>query len=218
MVLTEAIIAARGLKLLHSAGGWLERYRDGKLVEARRELFEDFVVELVPRLLEAEQRLAAAYTDAEALRARVAELESRGGRTLLDNCAIEAQREPIDERRRMLAYAAAGGGPTCLSVAQLSRAERTIRELDPTDVLVLADLGSGGGDARGATAVVRSRWPSSYSTLRSAGCVARPDETWDGMHQLAVTPAGAAVLEVLADYVTVRRHDLGTGWLPAEER
>jgi hypothetical protein len=59
---------------------------------------------------------------------------------VLDNYGYEAAREPMDERRRMLAYAAAGSVHHTLTIAQLARVERMIRELDPDDLVVLAKL------------------------------------------------------------------------------
>lgn len=56
------------------------------------------------------------------------------------NYVLEAAREPTDERRRMLAFGAAWSLDPELSMAQLARVERTIRELDPEDVALLKHL------------------------------------------------------------------------------
>lgn len=53
------------------------------------------------------------------------------------NIGFEAAREAMDERIKMLAYAEAGCIDTSLTIAQKARAERALRELDPTDVLGL---------------------------------------------------------------------------------
>ncbi|MFO0685353.1 MAG: hypothetical protein U0234_25060 [Sandaracinus sp.] len=94
--------------------------------------------------------LAKVADAARALEARVEDLGARVARLLADgemqrvwrNIAFEAQREAIDERRRMLAYAIVGTVSSAdrLSVAQVARVERTMRELDPHDLHVLADV------------------------------------------------------------------------------
>lgn len=56
------------------------------------------------------------------------------------NYEFEAAREATDERRRMLAFASAWSVSPELSIAQLARVERTIRELDPDDVSLLKHL------------------------------------------------------------------------------
>src|SRR5258708_2639838 len=53
------------------------------------------------------------------------------------NYGFEGAREALDERRRMLTCATAGSITPDLTVAQLARVERTMRELDPDDVKLL---------------------------------------------------------------------------------
>jgi hypothetical protein len=57
------------------------------------------------------------------------------------NYEFEAVREVTDGRSRMLAFAAAWSVDPDLTVAQLARVERAIREIDPADVEVLKLLG-----------------------------------------------------------------------------
>ena len=59
---------------------------------------------------------------------------------LQKNYAIEWMREPMDERRRMLEFAAAHPAKTGLTLGQLVRVERTLRELDPADIDLLYRL------------------------------------------------------------------------------
>jgi hypothetical protein len=56
------------------------------------------------------------------------------------NYEFEAAREATEQRRRMLAFASAWSVDPDLSIAQLARVERTIRELDPDDIAVLKHL------------------------------------------------------------------------------
>jgi hypothetical protein len=59
---------------------------------------------------------------------------------ILRNYEFEAQREATAERRRMLAFASAGSVNLELTIAEIARVERTVRELDPHDVLLLRQL------------------------------------------------------------------------------
>jgi hypothetical protein len=114
-------------------------------------------------------------------------------RRLLDNYGIEAPREATDERFRMLTYAAAISFSVPMTIAELSRAERTIRELDPKDVDALRNLmqSDRDGNLRFATEDV--------DVLLAAGCVSAK---WGAgsIVRYSVTTSGDRVLRLLRSY------------------
>lgn len=56
------------------------------------------------------------------------------------NFEWEATREATDDRRRMLSFAAAGAVNVELTLGQIARVERAIRELDPEDINLLREM------------------------------------------------------------------------------
>ena len=100
----------------------------------RDEMFQGWIVELKTALDDLLSRTSEMNTLVTQL---VADPEFC---RLQRNYGFEAAREAIDERRKFLAYAAAGTFRDDLSVAQLARVERIIRLLEPNDVRFLADV------------------------------------------------------------------------------
>jgi hypothetical protein len=154
---------------------------------------------------------------------------------ILENYEFEAHREAIDERRRMLAFASAGSLNVELSLGEIARVERAIRELDPADVLLLARLRAiedppkpripeglshapteilgpwqkscaEVAEARQKAALAQS---GSGDALRSAGCtqLAPMRNTWGATFPtgLVVTTMGDWVLRVLDGYLRARQ-------------
>jgi hypothetical protein len=133
------------------------------------------------------------------LEARVSNLEAqlRGRaldpefRRLLFNFGIEAAREAIEERFRMLVHATAGAfNVTSLTIAQTARAERTIRELDPEDITALRHVGpTGQAPPKGM----------SIDAILAAGCVR---DLWGagGIASYTLTGTGSLVLAMLRSY------------------
>lgn len=91
------------------------------------------------------------WLDVRAHNERLFALESDRGKTIvLGNLSEAAWREANDERRRMLANASAALILSVeLSVAELARVERTIRQLDPEDLVQLRALADLEGDVHG---------------------------------------------------------------------
>jgi hypothetical protein len=113
------------------------------LLAARDEIFRDWVVEEKRATVEHAKRLAEHAEDLEALRLKLEELISDPSfARVRDNYGYEAAREAIDERRRMLAFACAGSINLDLTIAEISRVERIVRELDPDDIHSLRTLTS----------------------------------------------------------------------------
>jgi hypothetical protein len=111
------------------------------LIAARDETFRDWVVEEKRATVEHAKRLAEHAEDLEALRLKLEELISDPSfARVRDNYGYEAAREALDERRRMLAFASAGSANLELTVGEIARVERTVRELDPGDVALLRRL------------------------------------------------------------------------------
>jgi hypothetical protein len=200
---------------------WLKQRaaRNTEAIErARKEAFEDWVIELrraVPavveylaqRVEELEARLEEVANDPQMMR-------------IYDNFGYEAAREAIDERRRMLAMAAAGILDTDLTIEQKARVERTLRQLDPGDVRTLYALSRVVGrvdpnpsDRQRPTCVNESelcfrvlRRAPSGDVLVAAGCVcvdafAGLGASWQEAH---ITSVGQDVLLALRAYVRVR--------------
>ncbi len=102
------------------------------MAEAAKEYRE----ELEPLI---EQRLCN-LEDSNENRRRLDELLGTELLFILQNYDIENRREATRKRRIMLAHAAAGSLRLDLTIAEIARVERVIRELDPDDVGVLAQL------------------------------------------------------------------------------
>jgi hypothetical protein len=137
---------------------------------------------------------------------------------IADNYAVEAQREALLERARMLAYALVG--TLCsenLTISQKSRVERVIRELDPADVLLLHRLSlvrieqqpNDSFDREGMKRMeMLGHEPLSCDVLRASGCV-----NWEnnggfdgGVNYAYITSIGRNVLDILRSYA----HDLSS--------
>ena len=122
------------------AAHWANR-NTRALAEARDEMYRDWVVEEKRATVEHAKWLAEQAADLEALRAKLEELTTDPSfARVRDNYGYEASREAVDERRRMLAFASAGSINLELSIGEIARVERTVRELDPADVLLLDQL------------------------------------------------------------------------------
>jgi hypothetical protein len=102
-------------------------------------MFREWVVAEKRAAVDQTKRLAEQAEDLAALRAKLEGLISDPSfARVRDNYGYEAAREALDERRRMLAFASAGSVNLKLTIAQLARVERTIRDLDPEDIRLLA--------------------------------------------------------------------------------
>lgn len=195
-----------------------------RLLEARNEESFAWAADLALRdreRLEALQSQAAKIADLEEkLAALVADPQFFRVRT---NYCFEAAREAIDERRRMLAYAAAGSLAPGLTVGQIARVERTIRELDPDDVKFLKLLSEYGDDGSRY-----SGWQEndeSGHVLLAAGCVDKQTTVDAGTFVfaagtrlpsgerslLSITPLGLRVLHILDLYLRVETVALPAG-------
>lgn len=119
---------------------WKDR-NTPNLKAAQEEMFKDWVVQLNIAVRDQARHLEQQARDLEATRAKLESLVNDPALTrVCDNYGLEASREALDERRRMLAFAAAGSVNVDLEIAQIARVERTVRELDPADVKLLGQL------------------------------------------------------------------------------
>lgn len=98
------------------------------------------------------------------------------------NLELEGVREAMDERREMLAYAAAGAFSVELSLGDISRVERVLRELDPAGVRLLErihkcsdEYGEFDYDEYGMGETAYLWDDPHFDSLVTAGCVLR---TW----------------------------------------
>jgi hypothetical protein len=187
--------------------------------EARDELFREWFVEYAEKVAYLYASLQALADDVAELEARVQERSDDGeAQAVYANYARSAYQEPIEERRRMLAHAAAGVIDSALSVADHSRVERTLRELDPSDVLALHGLSQCAGNfykgskqhsLNRVRQLVWADWPRA-DVLVASGCVRISTErvgygiTFAPEEVASVTPFGGHVLHVLRAYVATR--------------
>jgi hypothetical protein len=90
------------------------------------------------RVVAVEQQLQLLLANEELSEQELAEqLLDEQHQRVVRNIELEAFRESMDERTKMLAYAEAGCIDTSLTIAQKARAERAMRELDPDEIIGL---------------------------------------------------------------------------------
>jgi hypothetical protein len=172
--------------------GRYETKNTAALIAAWDEAKEDWLIELRRVLPDVLRRLENVEAFQEKLCTRT---EDRQFERLLDNVSIEASREAIDERRRMLAHVGAGLFDLSMTIAEAARCERVIRELDPEDILALRGVD-------GYEVVAEARLEH-LELLVAAGCVAEvPGDNQGGEQTVRhhVTRTGLLVLKVTATY------------------
>lgn len=134
MSLTIAAVEVLGKEIAGVVRRFVNK-NDDAVFKSWEDAKDDWLIELVATLPGVRARLEHVEKSQERLNERLASPEFQ---RLLDNVSIEASREPIDERRRLLAHLGAGTFDfTLMSVAEASRCERVIRELDPEDIFSL---------------------------------------------------------------------------------
>ncbi|MBK8999597.1 MAG: hypothetical protein IPM35_28085 [Myxococcales bacterium] len=126
------------------------------------------------------------------------------------NFALEATREALDERRLMIAHATAAIANVSLSLGELARAERVLRELDPDDVRTLRGLWLVRSALVGGKEPGRLRyelWRACRAdALAASGCVLLEyANVWgDEKERLNLTRTGLTVLRVMRTYLATR--------------
>jgi hypothetical protein len=138
-----------------------------------------------------EERLVSMVSDAQFVR-------------LQANVEYEALREATDERRRMLAYAAAGLADPSMPLTLKARIERTLRGLDPIDVVTLRRI------VRFAplSNSIEREHPISFAALISAGCIQSQDsDRWEVGNKTKSTQLGLEVVRVLGEYEPTGEQD-----------
>ncbi len=214
----ETLVTARkalvtATKLL----GLIDRYskrNTESFLAARDEIFRDWVVELANAMSSVVEHLQSTGYRLDEIEAR-AELPELC--RILDNYAEGAWREPLRERRRMFAYASAGSVTPALTLAQAARVERTLRELDPEDVVLLHELVE---RQPVANSIVQTKQtphglvayqkleakPVSGYALVAAGClIIHTPNVWDAKQEAHPTPVARLILGVLHTYLAVLR-------------
>ncbi len=192
-------------------------------IAKRDKISIEWWAEVVQQVQEHERRLNA--LEREVLHRRLTEDHEAIG--ILANYVQQAHSEPLDERRRMLAFAAAGLANVHLGIGELARVQRILRELDPDDVVALYKvwLIRSGSPSKahleryevqgepGADRVRLAYWQESGAeSLISSGClriVAAGGGMGTGTHEeLRVTRTGITVLRTLRPYITARSPDV----------
>ena len=179
--------------------------------KARRDLYEEYLIDLDRRC---EEQFAYLAQRIDNLDQQVSERgKDPSCIRIAANYARAADAEAIDQRRGMLAYAEAALIDTTLTLAQHSRVERLLRELDPDDVLWLNVLDKIVGYRLGAKLLRHEdhvRWTvwneSPASDVLAASACVRVTHVGGGMggvdwEKVTVTREGKLVLHVLRLYV-----------------
>jgi hypothetical protein len=196
--------------LLKRFGDYLAR-NDLSFKEARDELFRGWASELAVASNEVAKEVRRLGEDFE--RQSEERAENHEAQRVLMNYAEQAYREPIDERRRMLAHAAAGILDVRLTIAQHAKVQRILHELDPDDVLVLWGLsltcghvvsGKSADNDGGARYFLWDQSPS-RDTLLAAGLVQLPPPGALGPGHLAVTRLSGPILTALRSFLATRK-------------
>lgn len=196
------------------------------------EKFRSHANQSTDRLREADEqeRRSWVYARNKHIEARLAELERRAydepdltrrlEALLADlqfwrvqrNYEFEATREATDERRRLLEFASAGAVNAELTIAQIARVERSMRELDPDDVKLLHRLASIEEVGRAQGMAFSPSGQQRYNVFRDAGvcgemliasgCV-RVDtpNAYDVGPEVYVTQIGLWVIKVCEPYL-----------------
>jgi hypothetical protein len=196
---------------------WTGR-NDRRFRDERDEEFRQWTVEHALALHDLLRRMGTVESDVAALQARLERLaDDHEFQRVQGNYGWEAWREATDERKRMLAFAAAGSYTVDLTVPQIARVERTIRELDPADVDLLRALTESEShtDQVSAERAMRERnrvelWRQTQPSgdiLVAAGCVRNVYDIQDVLH---VTDLGHWVLQVLDGYLRAQQPDKPT--------
>jgi hypothetical protein len=146
--------------------------------------------------------LEAKSVSVERFAARVCEMvEDHQFLKLQANLEYEALRETTDERREMLAYAAAGLSDPGMPINDKARVERVLRQLDGDDVIHLFDV------ARGKRAGTREQLD--VDILVAAGCVrfepfvgfgSEDESETQETGAVALTRTGKLVVRVMTGY------------------
>jgi hypothetical protein len=211
-VLTLAAVfhAAKNIKTAAGVAKWIAlipKNPTKDLESAKRDMMEWWVSELAEQEANQARYLEEVGADVEEIKAILTAPEFQ---RVFNNYAFEAEREAIDERRRMLQFAFCGSVDPCLTLAEIARTERAIRELDPPDVLQLSNVSFRGdhGDA------ARDRWEMLRGSpcadaLVGAGCIrisTVEGGAGEGARQEAsLTKIGRNVLVVLRAYILAMR-------------
>jgi hypothetical protein len=220
----KLLLMAKVLAIGSKADKFLESQlgQTNKFLAKRDELFDAWWVELVTQLDALSQRISEVEAG-QASRRLTDDLEAQG---ILANYADEAYGEPIAERRRMLAFAAAGIANMSIGIAEHARVQRILRELEADDVIALYGLwliptrvpGRQPDQVKnepGLTAdQLRFRnWEQcGAESLQSSGCV-RVVAAGGGagrgtFEELRVTTTGTTILRALRAYVRARSPNL----------
>lgn len=184
-----------------------------RLQAAWREEQGHWLVELSVRLKEQGELLERMAANDRTVEPRLDNLTGdRQFQRVLANIGLEARREAMNERRRMLAYAGAGVFNVDLRLADIARVERILRELDPDDILLLQQLAALAPSDTSEDEEERlcAFAPVSAVALDASGCIRAPVigasivVTNDHKPGSCVTLLGRMVLQIMRGYVNAR--------------
>ncbi|MGK3966350.1 hypothetical protein WMF38_19465 [Sorangium sp. So ce118] len=199
----DVSILKLGIKPLSQWLTRLSQRNTDDFVRARDEMFREWIAELHQALHELLPEWEGRFSELEIKLDKIAEDPQLF--RLLDGFGYEASREAINERRRLLAHAAAGAMSPELTIGQKARVERTLRELDPDDVILLCNINSMTDAGARYTALEASG--ASGDMLIGSGCIRTYiPEVWDAVTVAHATTLGSWVLTMCSSYVRTSQH------------
>ncbi|WP_437653341.1 hypothetical protein [Sorangium sp. So ce1182] len=203
MMSVDISILKLGVKPLGQWLAQLSQRNTEDFVRARDEMFREWIAELHRALHELVPEWEQRFNGLEAKINKLGEDPQLF--RLLDNFGYEASREAINERRRLLAHAAAGAMNPDLTIAQKARVERVLRELDPDDVILLHKINAMSDASARYEALVASE--ASGDSLSGSGCIRTySPEAYDAVTVAHVTTLGSWVLTMCTSYVRASQH------------
>lgn len=141
----DAVVGAKAAAQFWKVLKHLSEKKTKDFERERDEMFREWTSELAYAM----KRLGVAHVDLDQrIEELAARLEEPAYLRAIEILEREASLEPTTERRRMLAFAAAGWANVDLSTAQLSRVLHVVREVSPDDIRLLHTLSQHGNQER----------------------------------------------------------------------
>jgi hypothetical protein len=200
----EKFLEAVGMLVDAGIAEWKGRNDSNRLfAEARHDTLEDTVYAMRAQVAQLVEQVTANGSAKAQLTALINDHQFHRVQT---NYVFEYAREPMDERRRMLEYAQTGSYNVDLTLAEIARVERTLRELDPNDVVMLVDIVEGLDVFDQIVPDHDEARASAYDSIVAAGCMRLRDNLLapDGRMDWSPTTLGHNVARVMRGYVNAR--------------
>lgn len=131
-----ATLCGLACDVIQSSLEWADQHT-ADLRQSREIEFKDLVYSRALLLRDVLERVQKLENASEVLTQMKERASDRQFQRIQENYRIESWRESMDDRRHMLIFASVQSFKLDLTIAQAARAERTLREIDPSDLAVL---------------------------------------------------------------------------------